>query len=121
MGRTKPKCFSRYLVEKSRTVWNLNRVKNDVILSPFLTGTKHFGRNGTKQITLIHNTQVYKGNMGDEECVHRDAHIQEELDSLKASMARFASLLELTLRDASGEGPSTSSVAAARTQAMNHP
>ena len=44
--------------------------------------------------------------MEDEERAHRDAHFQEELESLKASMARLTSLLKQTLRNSSGEGPS---------------
>jgi len=44
--------------------------------------------------------------MEDEEHAHRDAHFQEELESLKTSVARLSSLLEQTLRNASGEGPS---------------
>jgi hypothetical protein len=44
--------------------------------------------------------------MEDEERAHRDAHFQEELESLKTSMARLTSLLEQTLRNTSGEGPS---------------
>jgi len=44
--------------------------------------------------------------MEGEERAHRDAHFQEELESLKASVARLTSLLEQTLRNASGEGPS---------------
>jgi hypothetical protein len=44
--------------------------------------------------------------MEDEERTHRDAHFQEKLESLKASVARLTSLLEQTLRNASGEGPS---------------
>jgi hypothetical protein len=44
--------------------------------------------------------------MEDEERAHRDAHFQEELESLKASVARLTSLFEQTLRNASGEGPS---------------
>eukprot|EP00258_Populus_trichocarpa_P031831 XP_024447850.1 uncharacterized protein LOC112325480 [Populus trichocarpa] len=44
--------------------------------------------------------------MEDEEHAHRDAHFQEELESLKTSVARLTSLLEQTLRNASGEGPS---------------
>jgi len=44
--------------------------------------------------------------MEDEERAHHDAHFQEELESLKASVARLTSLLEQTLRNASGEGPS---------------
>eukprot|EP00258_Populus_trichocarpa_P037188 XP_024453207.1 uncharacterized protein LOC112326921 [Populus trichocarpa] len=44
--------------------------------------------------------------MEDEERAHRDAHFQEELESLKTSVARLTSLLEQTLRNTSGEGPS---------------
>jgi hypothetical protein len=44
--------------------------------------------------------------MEDEERAHRDAHFQEELESLKANVARLTSLLEQTFRNASGEGPS---------------
>jgi hypothetical protein len=43
--------------------------------------------------------------MEDEERAYRDAHFQEELESLKASVAHLTSLLEQTLRNASGEGP----------------
>ena len=45
-------------------------------------------------------------NFGVKECAHRDANFQEELESLKASVARLISLLEQTLRNASSEGPS---------------
>ena len=44
--------------------------------------------------------------MEGEERAHLDAHFQEELESLKASVAWLASLLEQTLRNAFGEGPS---------------
>jgi hypothetical protein len=44
--------------------------------------------------------------MEGEERAHRDAHFQEELESLKASVARLTSLLEQTLRNTSGKGPS---------------
>jgi hypothetical protein len=44
--------------------------------------------------------------MEDEEHAQRDAHFQEELESLKTSVARLTSLLEQTLRNTSGEGPS---------------
>jgi hypothetical protein len=44
--------------------------------------------------------------MEDEERAHRDVHFQEELESLKTSMARLTSLLEQTLRNTSSEGPS---------------
>lgn len=43
-------------------------------------------------------------NFGVKECTHRDANFQEELESLKASVARLTSLLEHTLRNAFGEG-----------------
>ena len=45
-------------------------------------------------------------NFGVKECAHRDANFQEELESLKASVARLTSLLEHILRMAFGEGPS---------------
>lgn len=44
--------------------------------------------------------------MKDEEHAHRDAHFQEQLESLKASVARIASLLEQALKNISSEGPS---------------
>jgi len=44
--------------------------------------------------------------MEDKEPTHHDAHFQEELEYLKTSVARLTSLLEQTLRNASGEGPS---------------
>jgi len=44
--------------------------------------------------------------MEDEERAHRDTHFQEELESLKTSVAGLTSLLEQTLRNTSGEGPS---------------
>ena len=47
--------------------------------------------------------------MEDEERAYREAHFQEELDSLKDSVARLTSLLEQALRNTSGEGPSTRS------------
>jgi hypothetical protein len=54
--------------------------------------------------------------MEDEERAHRDAHFQEELESLKASMARLTSLLKQTLRNSSGEGPSNQSLIFVQTQ-----
>ena len=45
--------------------------------------------------------------MEDEERAQRDAHFQEELDSLKASVASLTNLLEQALRNASSEGPLT--------------
>jgi hypothetical protein len=44
--------------------------------------------------------------MKNKECAHYDAYFQEDLDSLKASMTRIASLLEQALRNVSGESPS---------------
>jgi hypothetical protein len=44
--------------------------------------------------------------MEGEERAHREAHFQEELESLKASVARLTSLLEKILRNVVGEGPS---------------
>jgi len=44
--------------------------------------------------------------MEDEECAHCDAHFQKELESLKISVARLTSLLEQTLRNTYGVGPS---------------
>ena len=58
--------------------------------------------------------------MEDEEPANRNAHFQDELDSLKASVASLTSLLEQALRNTSGEGPSTRSATAAQAQAMNH-
>ena len=58
--------------------------------------------------------------MEDEEHAHCDAHFQDELDSLKASVASLTNLLEQTLRNTSGEGPSTRPVVATQTQVMKH-
>jgi hypothetical protein len=44
--------------------------------------------------------------MEDEERTQLDAHFQEELESLKTSVTCLTSLLEQTLRNTSGEGPS---------------
>jgi hypothetical protein len=41
--------------------------------------------------------------MEDEERAHRDAHFQEELESLKTSVARLTSLLEQKLKNNSGK------------------
>ena len=65
-------------------------------------------------------TRLKQRNMEDEERAHRDAHFQQELDSLKASVASLTSLLEQVLRNAFGEGPSTRPVAATQVQATNH-
>ena len=43
--------------------------------------------------------------MENEERAHCDAHFQEELESLKISVAFLTSLLEQTLRNTSSEGP----------------
>ena len=45
--------------------------------------------------------------MKDKERAYREALFQEELDSLKVSVARLTSLLEQALRNTYGEGPST--------------
>jgi hypothetical protein len=45
--------------------------------------------------------------MEDEERAYREAHFQEEVDSLKDSVACLTSLLEHALRNTSGEGPTT--------------
>ena len=60
-------------------------------------------------------TRLQQRNMEDEERAHRDAHFQEELDSLKASVTSLTSLLEQALRNASDEGPSTRPTAATQT------
>jgi len=52
------------------------------------------------------NTRLRARNMEDEEHAQRDAYFQEELESLKTSVARLTGLLEQTLRNTSGEGPS---------------
>ena len=41
-----------------------------------------------------------------EERTQRDAYFQKHLESLKTSVAHFTSLLEQTLRNTFGEGPS---------------
>ena len=58
--------------------------------------------------------------MEDEERAHRDAHFQDELDSLKASVASLTSLLEQALRNTSGKGPSTGPTTTTQTQEMNN-
>ena len=55
----------------------------------------------------VYNTRLRARNMKDEEHAYREAHFQEELDSLKVSVACLTSLLEQALRNTSGEGPST--------------
>jgi hypothetical protein len=59
--------------------------------------------------------------MEGEERAHRDAHFKEELESLKASVARLTSLLEQTLRNASGEGPSNRPAIFVQTSTMAQP
>jgi hypothetical protein len=44
--------------------------------------------------------------MKDEERAHCDAHFQEELESLKVSVASLINFLKQTLRNTFGEGPS---------------
>ena len=53
----------------------------------------------------VYNTRLRARNMEDEERAQRDAYFQEELESLKTSVAHLTSLLEQTLRHTSGEGP----------------
>jgi hypothetical protein len=55
----------------------------------------------------VYNTRLRARNIEDEERAYREANFQEELDSLKVSVARLTSLLEQELRNTSGEGPST--------------
>jgi hypothetical protein len=45
--------------------------------------------------------------MEDEERAHYDAHLQEELESLKGSVTYLTRLLEKTLRNASSKGLSS--------------
>ena len=45
-------------------------------------------------------------NIEDKESAHYDAHFQEELESLKTSVAHLIGLLKQTPMNASGEGPS---------------
>ena len=56
MSEMKLERFGQYLNEKSKTSWNLNRDKNNIILSLFLTGMKRFGyfnRIETKWTTMV--------------------------------------------------------------------
>ena len=59
--------------------------------------------------------------MEGEERAQRDTHFQEELESLKASVARLTSLLEHTLRNASGEGPSNQPTISVQPPTMAQP
>jgi hypothetical protein len=54
--------------------------------------------------------------MKDEERSHHDTYFQEELNSLKVSVARIASVLEQALRNAYGESPSNRLVTFVQTQ-----
>ena len=54
----------------------------------------------------VYNTRLQARIMEDEERAQRDAYFQDELESLKTSVAHLTSLLEQTLRNTSGEGPS---------------
>ena len=58
--------------------------------------------------------------MEKKEHAHCDAHFQDELDSLKASVGSLTSLLEQVLRNTSSESPSTRPAVTAQTQGMNH-
>jgi hypothetical protein len=59
--------------------------------------------------------------MEDEECAHCDAYFQEELESLKVSVARLTSLLEQAIRNVSGEGPSNQPVTFVHTLITTQP
>ena len=59
--------------------------------------------------------------MEDEERAHRDAHFQEELESLKTSVARLTSLLKQTLRNTSSEGPSNQPITFNKTLTIAQP
>jgi hypothetical protein len=59
--------------------------------------------------------------MEDEESTHRDAHFQEELESLKASVARLTSFLKQTSRNAFSEGPSKRPTTFVQNQAATQP
>jgi hypothetical protein len=54
--------------------------------------------------------------MKDEERSHHDTYFQEELNSLKVSVARIASVLEQALRNAYDESPSNRPVTFVQTQ-----
>ena len=54
----------------------------------------------------VYNTRLWARNMEDEERAQCDAYFEEELESLKTSVAHLTSLHEQTLRNTSGEGPS---------------
>ena len=47
----------------------------------------------------VYNTRLRARNMEDEGRAHRDTHFQEELESLKTSVARLTSLLEQILEN----------------------
>jgi len=53
--------------------------------------------------------------MEEEECAHRDANFQKELESLKARVALVTNLLKQTLRNAFWEGPSNQPIIFVRT------
>ena len=59
--------------------------------------------------------------MKDEERAHRDAYFQEEFESLKISVAHITSVLEHTLRNNYGEGPSNRPVNFNQTSTIAQP
>jgi hypothetical protein len=59
--------------------------------------------------------------MKDKEHAHRDSHFQGELDSLKLNMACITSILEKTLKNISGKGPSDWPATFAQIQATIQP
>jgi len=61
-------------------------------------------------LSINHNTRLRLRNMEDVVRAHRDAYFQEKLESLKASMTLFASLLEQALINTFSEGPSNKHV-----------
>jgi hypothetical protein len=67
------------------------------------------------------HTRLRLRNIEDKECAHRDAHFQEELKSLKVSVARFTSLFEQALRNSSSEGPSNQLVIFVQTSTTAQP
>jgi hypothetical protein len=62
------------------------------------------------QICRIYNTRLRLRNIEEDEHAHYDANFERELDSMKLNMARITNLLEKTLKNIFGEGPSNRSV-----------
>jgi hypothetical protein len=59
--------------------------------------------------------------MKDEERAHYDTHFQEELDSLKVSVANLINFPKQTLRNTFGEGPSNRPVTFVQTPTITQP